>query len=286
MKKDGFPKSILYVFFLIVALIALQFIYRVWSKQSNTSPTEQAIDYKLSKEGENYHHLHFQLVDPEEAPKEIKELVLKGYDIMLHTGKNAPSFVNDHLSCTNCHFAGGITTGGKNGGISLAGVAVVYPSFNQKEGKVINLTERINLCFTRSMNGKAVPLDSEIMLALETYLHWISKNYPIYKKVPWLGLQEIKLIKTPNIQMGKEIYISQCALCHGDEGQGGDNSTKNLMEYIPPLWGSESFNKKAGMAQLETLASFIYNNMPYLDASLSEDEAIDVAAFILSQPRE
>ncbi len=58
---------------------------------------------------------------------------------------------------------------------------------------------------------------------------------------------------------------------------------------FPPLWGPDSFNNGAGMNRLLTVMRFIRQNMP-LGASraasvLTDDEAYDVTAFVLSQPR-
>jgi len=58
---------------------------------------------------------------------------------------------------------------------------------------------------------------------------------------------------------------------------------------MPPLWGSDSFNDGAGMARLITAANFIHLNMPhgvdYLNPQLSAEDAWDVAAYMVSQPR-
>jgi thiosulfate dehydrogenase len=58
---------------------------------------------------------------------------------------------------------------------------------------------------------------------------------------------------------------------------------------IPPLWGSDSFNDGAGMARLITAANFIHFNMPhgtdYLHPQLTVEQAWDVAAYMISQPR-
>jgi len=58
---------------------------------------------------------------------------------------------------------------------------------------------------------------------------------------------------------------------------------------FPPLWGPDSFNDGAGMARLITFANFIHFNMPhgvdYLNPQLSPEQAWDIAAYVLSQPR-
>jgi thiosulfate dehydrogenase len=58
---------------------------------------------------------------------------------------------------------------------------------------------------------------------------------------------------------------------------------------VPPLWGSDSFNDGAGMARLITAANFVHFNMPhgtdYLNPQLTVEQAWDVAAYMISQPR-
>jgi len=58
---------------------------------------------------------------------------------------------------------------------------------------------------------------------------------------------------------------------------------------VPPLWGNDSFNDGAGMARLINAANFIHFNMPhgadYLHPQLSVEQAWDIAAYLISQPR-
>jgi thiosulfate dehydrogenase len=77
---------------------------------------------------------------------------------------------------------------------------------------------------------------------------------------------------------GREIFATTCTRCHGAEGQG--------TALAPPLWGAGSFNIGAGMARLRTAAAFIRHNMPFdRPGTLSDQQAFDVAAFIVSRPR-
>lgn len=241
------------------------------------TPTEKVIQYKLAMEGESFKNLTFDLVDPAASPEPIRAAVLRGYRLIVDTQNEAKEYAGDRINCTNCHFAGGITTGGRGGGISLAGVAAKYPIYDTRAESMIDLSERINMCFERSMNGKALPLDSDEMLALITYLHWISRNFPTYAKVPWLGVKIISSTKAPDPKKGEMIYAQECALCHKADGEGEG--------VIPPLWGDGSFNDGAGMGVLKVMSSFVYWNMPYMNAHLSENEAIDVASYIVKQPR-
>lgn len=261
------------------AIAAIAYFLMMAGDIGNDNFTQKRINEKLAREENTYKQLQFNLVDSNSAPESIKHLANLGFNIMVHTKKYAGEYVGNDLSCTNCHFAAGNTTGGPQGGISLAGVATKYPTFDTSLGKVIDLPVRINNCFLRSLNGKALPEDSEIMLALLTYFQWISKNLPIYGDIPWLKLHPLSSQHRGNPIQGKQIFEKYCALCHQEIYRGEI--------YPPPLWGEGAFNDGAGLSKIPKLSSFIFWNMPYDDETpvLTEEEAIDVSAYILSKPR-
>lgn len=263
----------------VFILLLFPFFGMFHTEEISHSPTQQALAHKRSKEAQSLEFLHFTLRDPHQAPEEIRSTVALGYHILLHTPQYASKYTGDRLCCTHCHFAAGDTTGGKNGSIPLAGVAATYPKYNSRSKRVEDLPMRINSCFERSMNGQPLPLDSPEMIAITTYLTWISKEMPIYQHVSWLGLPRLESTHVPDATAGKHVYDVYCALCHGHEGQG------EIENDIPPVWGPHSFNDGAGMNVVPTLASFIYYNMPYEDASLTVEQALDVAAFIANQSR-
>lgn len=222
----------------------------------------------------------FELVDPETAPESIRPLVMQGYQLMMQTHKYAPDYAEDWISCTNCHFAGGNTFGDINDGISLVGVTTRYPRHMSGEPEY-TLADRINACFEKSMNGRPLPKDSSQMKALLAYLEWISVDAEHMEKIPWLGLKKLRSQHTPDPKNGKTIYEINCAMCHGSHGEG---QRRELDLSYPPLWGEHAYNDDAGMNKLSIFASFIYHNMPYQDPQLSIEEALDVAAFVKSQP--
>lgn len=214
---------------------------------------------------------------PPDAPENIKDAVMLGYNIMMNTQKYTAGFVGNKLNCTNCHFNGGVTEGGKNGGLSLVGVAATYPKFRKRQNYAVDLVARTNDCFERSMNGKPLPPESKEMTAIVTYYQWISKGLPIYEDIPWLGIELIKIAHTPEPGNGNQIFSRQCAVCHRNDGQGTLGA--------PPLWGNGSFNDGAGMNKPETFAAFAFQNMPRTNPYLTSEQALDVAAFVSSQPR-
>jgi thiosulfate dehydrogenase len=213
----------------------------------------------------------------EAAPSDIRDAVRLGYNILMETRNYTPDYVGNNLSCRNCHFKAGLTEGGSRGGLSLVGVAVIYPKYRERQHAAVDLTRRTNDCFERSMNGKPLPQDSKEMTAILTYFQWIAKGLPIYTSPPWLGLKRIKAGHEPDAAAGKKVFRDRCAVCHGDEGQGTD--------IAPPLWGPKSFNSGAGMARAETMAAFTRLNMPNGNPDVPETEALDVSAFVTKQPR-
>lgn len=229
--------------------------------------------------------ISFNLVDPEQAPPDIRNSVMRGYSIIMNTPFFAPNYAKDQLSCSSCHFCGGDTIGGRNNGISLVGVINIYPHYSKRDNKTISLAERINNCFERSMNGNPMPVDSSEMKDIINYLSWISKEVSEVKNPPWLGLSMLKSNHQPDSNRGEIIFYTYCAACHGDQGTGGGKLPDPVGKTIPPLWGESSFNDGAGMSDLTTLSAFVYWNMPYQNSVLSEEEAIDVSAFVLKQPR-
>ncbi len=209
----------------------------------------------------------------QEAPADIRDAVMLGYNILMDTPKYAPQYVGNKLSCKNCHFEAGRTMKG----LSLVGVGAVYPKYKERHHYSVNLVMRTNDCFERSMNGKALPSDSKEMNAIITYYQWISKGLPIYADIPWLRLEPIKSSHGPNPTKGKEVYDQKCMACHGNEGQG--------TPIAPPLWGKDSFNDGAGMAELPKLAAFAHAFMPQGNPNLTTEEALDVSVFVTGQPR-
>ncbi len=225
------------------------------------------------------------LVDPETAPPEIQKQVMDGYRIIMNTQKYAKEYAGDKLNCQNCHFEGGNTLGGRNGSISLVGVAYMYPRYSERMGRKISLGERVNNCFERSMNGRPIPLESPKMQAIIAYLDWISAPVKGYKKFPWLGLPKIVTKHQLNAENGEKLYNQHCAACHLADGNGTELVIDQEVLDIPPLWGDRSFNKRAGMYKIDNIAPFVLLNMPFKEPILTEEEALDISQYIHNQHR-
>jgi thiosulfate dehydrogenase len=92
--------------------------------------------------------------------------------------------------------------------------------------------------------------------------------------------------RAASVDAGGQVFKDRCAICHGADGSGLLAAADRRRGYVfPPLWGPDSFNDGAGMHRVLTAARFIKARMPLGEATLTDDQAFDVAAFINAQPR-
>ena len=140
------------------------------------------------------------------------------------------------------------------------------------------LEDRINDCFLRSLNGTALAWDDPAMRDIVAYLAFISRGVPVGETATF----PIDSALAGDTVAGAAVYQAKCARCHGIS-TGGATISAGL---FPPLWGPMSFNVGAGMNRIRTITAFIRRNMPRdRPGSLSDAEAINVAAYITSRPR-
>jgi len=197
-------------------------------------------------------------------------------------------FAGNNLACTSCHQESAT----KPFAIPWVGVTSTFPQYRGREDALSTVEERVNGCMERSMNGKPLPLDSNEMKAFVTYIHFLSRGIPVGAEVEGSAT---KMVKPPNrradLVAGEAVFKAQCQVCHGENGEGRRVGVAgDAQGYIfPPLWGADTFNNGAGMNRILTAVRFIKYNMPqgvnHTAAVLSDDEAFDVAGYILSKPR-
>lgn len=215
------------------------------------------------------------------------EQLVRGMRLHLETRDLLPQNVGNALNCTSCHLNVGTVADGS----PFIGLSAFFPSYNPRAGRVITLEDRINGCFSRSMNGKPLPVDSADMKAMVAYFDWMRMATKPEDKVPGRGVGKVDTMLKPDVENGKKVYAAQCAVCHGKNGEGLRDEAGRMI--YPPLWGDESFNIGAGMARTYTAAAFVKRNMPIGfhekfplgQGGLSDQEAVDVAAYFAHQPR-
>ncbi len=221
------------------------------------------------------------------------ELIRYGRQLLIdtarHIGRSAEDpdkrYAGNDLACSNCHLNAGL----QPFAAPLVSTFASYPMM--VNDRVVTLTERINGCMTRSMNGSPLPETGREMQALIAYIQFVGRGTPVGVRVPGMGLRALKEAEVkPDPVRGQAVYAQLCATCHGPEGQGHFRTLKPVDGYdVPPLWGPDSFNAAAGMSDIRTAAAFVHANMPapvdYRSTLLTTQQAWDVAAFITSQPR-
>lgn len=229
----------------------------------------------------------FEPPAPDAIPNdEFGKAVRRGRDLFVNTQQLRGKYVGNGLNCTNCH----LDAGRLANSAPMWAAYVLYPKYRGKNKKVNTMIDRVQGCFKYSENGKPPPADSEELTAMISYMYWLAEGAPTGKKMAGQGYPKLdKPAEKPDIGRGEKVYAANCAVCHGDNGQGQKVNGKSV---FPPLWGKDSYNWGAGMHRINTAASFIKYNMPFgkanptqLESALTDQQAWDVAAYINSHER-
>lgn len=202
-------------------------------------------------------------------------MVRYGYELIVHTRAHLRSYVTADMDCAACHVNGGT----KPRGGSFVGIAAQFPQWNARAKRVISLQDRLAECFLYSMNGHPPAYQSREMVAMVSYITYLSRGVKIgASPEPNARLERLQPSSPANAARGARLYAQKCALCHGADG-GGSSA-------YPPLWGPRSFNGGAGMHRLGTMAGFVRYNMPQnAPGTLSDQQAYDVSAYVLAHAR-
>ena len=217
-----------------------------------------------------------KLIVPDES--EIPEgregaSIRRGRAIVSAVRDSLPAYTRSGLNCTSCH----LDNGTRPWSAPWVGVYGRFPQYRTRNDRINILEDRINDCFERSLNGRALPAGGP--------------GHPRHRGLHGLALAQgsgrcqhgragIRPARgvPADTARGEAVFTGECSRCHGSEGGG--------TALAPPLWGENSFNIGAGMGRLRTAAAFIKFNMPYDNpGSLSIQQAFDVAAYITSRPR-
>ena len=133
------------------------------------------------------------------------EAIKLGRDIVNDTQTHAKQYIGNGLNCTSCHQIGGT----KPGALPFPGLSGQFPQYNARAGKVITLQDRVNGCFSRSMNGKTLPFDSKEMTSIIAYMTWLSTGIPSGQQWHGRGAPKVDLTGlTPDLENGKKVYAA------------------------------------------------------------------------------
>jgi len=272
-------------FLFVVSLAVIGLMANQLEKKEQTALNTETAEQKEEVTGKvaGVTHTPPSLDDVPEGP--LGEAILRGYELTNDTSNvlraeaattaDGELLVNN-LSCTSCHAGAGLDENSS----SLVGLSAVYPMYIPRSGQIVTLEERINGCMVRSMDGQKFAPDDEDMDAMVAYLTYISEGIPVGADLPWRHQNSLDDLPTPSVADGEQLYQQSCIACHAGDGSGTGSNTG------PALWGEGSFNDGAGIARMTKMAGYIQNNMPLgAEKTLSDQEASDLAAFVLSQDR-
>lgn len=219
-----------------------------------------------------------------------RDLVHYGRELIAHTSeylgpKGSVLQMSNGMNCQNCHLNAGTQPWGNN----YFAVQSTYPKFRARSGTLENQIKRVNDCFQRSLNGKALDSTGREMHAILAYIKWLGNDVAKDKIPRGSGIFKLKGMKRAcDPAKGLEVYVAKCQSCHQADG-GGLLASNGKSYTFPPLWGKNSYNHGAGLFRISNFAGYVKYNMPqgttYEKPVLTDEEAWDVAAYVNSMPR-
>ncbi|MFN4144814.1 MAG: c-type cytochrome [Runella sp.] len=279
---------------LMTALLLLSvFVLLFGNNPSDSDATQEVVEKKsYIKPDTNLTGLavapaewRIKLLDDEE-----EKLVRYGQELIAHTSeylgpKGKVRAISNGMNCQNCHLKAGTQPWGNN----YLAVESTYPKFRERSGTVESKIKRVNDCFERSLNGKALDSTSREMKAILTYIKWLGKDVPKKTAPKGSGIYKLKFLnRAADPEKGRIVYEQKCQSCHQANGEGVLAADGKSYTY-PPLWGKNSYNIGAGLYRISNFAGYAKFNMPlgatYERPQLTDEEAWDVAAFVNSMPR-
>ena len=142
-----------------------------------------------------------------------KEKVEYGRELIVHTAKylgpnGSVMKISNGMNCQNCHLNAGTAVFGNNYG----SVASLYPKFRARSGSIENIYKRINDCFERSLNGKALDTSNKEMQSIAAYISFIGSN--VKKIRNQRGLTQLQLSqalghKSVGLVSQSELYLKK-----------------------------------------------------------------------------
>ena len=277
LKKD-WP---IYLIFLVVTVVIVKEVSTNKKNNQQITSEEKQPDYWIAP----------SLYIDRTTSGEQRKMVIYGEDLIANTSRyfgphGSILQISNGMNCQNCHLDAGTRPFANNYGA----VASTYPKFRERSGTIENMVKRVNDCFERSLNGKAIDTTGYEMKSIIAYIKWLGQNVKKGEKPKGAGITDLPYLdRAASPIKGQIIYNQKCQSCHGNDGQGIENPN-NIGFINPPLWGEHSYNSGAGLFRLSRFAGYVRDNMPFNQAThqapvLTEEEAWDVAAFVNSQPR-
>ena len=216
---------------------------------------------------------------------EEKELVVYGRELIAHTSeylgpKGSIKAISNGMNCQNCHLNAGTQPWGNN----YFAVQSTYPKFRARSGTKENQIKRVNDCFERSLNGKALDSTSREMLAILAYIKWLGSDVEKDKFPKGSGIFKLKGMKRACDPLkGAEVYTAKCQSCHQADGGGVPNMNAPL-DAASNVVGKDIARLvriiRYGYNERVALDGFYYSNAMTASPDLKDNELADLLTYI------
>ena len=272
---------LVYLIFVVATIVIVNKMKTCDLQQSQVTTEDKQPDYWIAP----------SLYSDNTTKGEQRKMIIYGQDLIANTSKyfgpeGSVQKITNGMNCQNCHLDAGSRPWGNNYGAVFS----TYPKFRERSGTVESIHKRVNDCFERSLNGKAIDTSGYEMKSIITYMKWLGQDVKKGAKPKGAGIADmVYLDRAASTAKGQIVYIQKCQTCHAPNGEGVKLLGEASYAY-PPLWGQHSYNTGAGLFRLSRFAGYVKDNMPFNQAThdapaLTDEEAWDVAAFVNSQPR-
>jgi thiosulfate dehydrogenase len=204
--------------------------------------------------------------------------IKRGLYLLRFSPESLPAYATGSLRCTSCHQDDGL----KLTAAPLTGSHARFPKYMPRSGAVIALADRVNYCFTRSLAGNALPVESREMTDILVVPGVHLEGHPGGHQDR--GRRRVDLRcrtrSRATLARGEALYTSKTV--HHLPWRDGGRATVPCRRS----GARSSYSVGASMTRLERAASFIRHNMPQTaPGTLTAQEAFDLSAYINSQPR-
>ena len=235
------------------------------------------------------------------------DMIRYGREVLTNTYKTIgggsnfmPPISGNRISCSSCHLDAGTAAFASPWSVVALKYAPPGP-YSSRSHDYRTMEVRVNDCMQRSMNGVPLPETSIEMQSIKAYWTWLATGMKVAK---WQDVKGTGFLPVPDMTRpadpvrGAEVYKVKCEACHQANGDGIWDADAQKHVY-PAVFGPNSFNDGAGIYRLRSGVGFIYGNMPFghADATmatadipdtsslLSQEDAWDVLAYVISQDR-
>jgi mono/diheme cytochrome c family protein len=132
---------------------------------------------------------------------------------------------------------------------------------------------------------KATPVEWYTLISEGDLERFMPPFNSISERQRWDVIAHVYSMATPDdlVVKGKELYLDNCASCHGENGNGDGPQASTFASQMPDFKDLKRMAETSDQQLFEAIANGISPNMPSFSEILTEDERWAVASFLRSQ---